>query len=107
VRAASWHAAGYGEQLRWVLHTPEMVTLLIAAPQAARILRPLCRMLAVETSLLRPPALPGVTGEAPAAAPAPVEAKRVRKPRTTVDWGRIPIPRGVLSAVRRRGFLKD
>ena len=54
VRAASHEAAGFGSQLRAVLEQPEMVALLIAAPQAARLLRPVCRILAVETSLLRP-----------------------------------------------------
>jgi hypothetical protein len=73
------------------------VALLTAAPQAARVLRPLCRMLAVETSLLRP-------GEAPAV--RPVATKKARKPRVKVDWGRIPLPRGVLSAARRQGFAK-
>jgi hypothetical protein len=54
VRAAAYRAAVYGAQLREILGRPEMVELLIAAPQAGRILRPVCRMLAVETSLLRP-----------------------------------------------------
>jgi len=100
VRAASWHAAVYSGQLRLILDQPEMVALLRASPQAVRVLTPLCRMLAVETSLLRP-------GVEVAAVLAPVVVKRVRKPRVKVDFGRIPIPRGVLSAVRRRGFLKD
>jgi len=105
VRAAAYQAAGYGSQLRVILERPEMVELLIAAPQAARILRPLCRMLAVETALLRPrPA--GAAVEILA-----VEAVRVAKPRVRVapapvDWGRIPLPRGVLSAARRQGFGK-
>ena len=69
VRAASYQAAGYGAQLRVVLEQPEMVELLKASPQAARILRPVCRMLAVEASLLRP-------GEV-----IPEPAPRVVKPR--------------------------
>jgi hypothetical protein len=84
-----------------VLETPEMVALLEAAPQAARILTPLCRMLAIESSVLRPgaagPAVPEVKAETP---------KRVRTPRAKVDWGRIPIPRGGLAAVRRQGIGK-
>jgi len=107
VRLASYHAAGYGSQLQTVLGQPEMVELLLAAPQAARILRPLCRMLAVETSLLRPRR----AGEAAALAPlvnageevaSPVRP-RVRVARKAIDWGRIPLPRGVLSAARRQG----
>ena len=34
----------------------------------------------------------------------PVVKVRVRRPRAVVDWGRIPLPRGVLSAARRQGF---
>ena len=40
-------AACFGGQLQHLLAQPEMQTLLDAAPQAARLLRPLCRMLAV------------------------------------------------------------
>ena len=99
VRAASHYAAGYGAQLRIILTHPDMVALLAACPQAARLLRPVCRMLAVETSLLRPLAV----GEAvaPAQTDTAAVAPRVRKPRAPVDWGRIPLPRGVLSAARR------
>ena len=79
-----------------------MVALLEAAPQAARILRPVCRMLAIETSLLRP----GVVVEAKPLVAVTVAKKRVRKRRPPVDWGRIPLPRGVLSAARRQGFGK-
>ena len=74
------------------------VALLVAAPQAARILRPVCRMLAVERALLRP----GV----PARVVVPREpvAKRPRVKPAPLDWGRIPLPRGVLAAARRQGF---
>jgi hypothetical protein len=110
VRLASYHAAGYGCQLRTILGQPEMVELLLAAPQAARILRPLCRMLAVETSLLRPRPAGEVAGVGPEAQAhggcADVVRKRVRPPRVAVDWGRITLPRGVLAAARRRGFGK-
>jgi hypothetical protein len=105
VRAASWQAAGFGSQLRAVLETPEMVALLEAAPQAARILTPLCRMLAIESSVLRPRA--AGPGAAPVVPQVKVETpKRVRMPRAKVDWGRIPIPRGGLAAVRRQGGVK-
>ncbi len=98
VKAASWQAAGYGCQLRAVLETPEMVALLTAAPQAVRVLRPLCRMLAIETRVLRP----GVVVEA-VAADVP---KLVRRKRAPVDMGRIPIPRGVMAAVRRGRYAE-
>jgi hypothetical protein len=102
VRAASWQAAGYGCQLEAVLRQPEMVALLLAAPQAARVLRPVCRALAIDPALLRP-LLPG---EVAPAAPVREVKPRVRKPRPKVDWGRIPLPRGVLAAARRQGFGK-
>ena len=99
VRAALWRAAVYGYQLQLVLEMPEMVELLTAAPQAARILRPLCRMLLVDPKVLRP----GVVIEPPA--PKVVKV-RVRKPRAKVDWGRIPLPRGMMAAARRQGYGK-
>lgn len=77
-----------------------MVALLEAAPQAVRVLRPLCRMLAIETSVLRP----GVAVEASGA--AAVVTKRVRVRRPPVDWGRIPLSRPIILAARRDGFLK-
>ena len=97
VRAASYQAAGYGAQLRHILEQPEMVALLKAAPQAARILRPVCRMLAIETAILQP----GIAVPERVKKPVP---PRVRSPRAPIDWGRIPLPRGVLTAVRRRRF---
>jgi hypothetical protein len=53
VRRCGWQAACYGSQLRQLLAEPEMVALLRASPQAVRMFRPLCRMLAIEL----PPAL--------------------------------------------------
>jgi hypothetical protein len=47
-------AANYASQLRLVLAEPEMVALLAAVPQAGRVLRPLCRMLAIAPEVLRP-----------------------------------------------------
>jgi len=41
-------AASSGSQLRHLLAEPEMAALVAASPQARRLLRPLCRMLAVE-----------------------------------------------------------
>jgi hypothetical protein len=99
VKAASWQAAGFGLQVRAVLEQPEMVALLTASPQAARILRPLCRALAIETSLLRP-------GVAVVVEEKPARVKRVRKPRPAVDMGRVPLPRGVISWARRERFAK-
>ena len=105
VRAAAHHAAVYGIQLRAILEQPEMVDLLQASPQAVRILTPLCRMLAVETQLLRPRLAGAVEPEVPAPE-RPLLRVKIRRVRVAVDWGRIPLPRGVLSAARRQGFGK-
>jgi hypothetical protein len=75
-----------------------MVELLKAAPQAARVLRPLCRMLAIETAVLRP----GVV----AVETVVVPTQRKRAPREKPDTGRVPIPRGVMAWVRRDGLAK-
>ncbi len=89
VRDAGWEAAGLGCQLRAVLETPEMVAFLAACPQAVRVLTPVCRMLAIETSVLRP------------GADAPKRRVRARPRKQVIpDLGRVPIPRGVMAWVR-------
>ncbi len=94
VQVVGWEAAGFGSQLRAVLETPEVVALLAACPQAVRVLTPVCRMLAIETQVLRPGVVRAV---------APVRASRVRvKP----DLGRVPIPRGAMAWVRRERSAK-
>jgi hypothetical protein len=94
VRDVGWEAAGFGCQLRAVLETPEMVAFLAACPQAMRVLRPVCRMLAIEAQAVRP----GV--ETPRA-DAPVRAARAQP-----DLGCVPIPRGVMAWVRRERSAK-
>ena len=95
--AGKHHAAYFHLQFQDVLNTPEMTALLAASPQARRILRPLCRALAVE--------VPGVS--APPRKPADGgRPKRPRKPRPKPEPFKIPLPRGVLSAARRAGFGK-
>ena len=95
VQAGAHHAASVGTQLQTVLSTPEMAALLAASPQAGRILRPLCRALAVD--------LPGMADK-----PATERKTRPRKIRIRVkpEPFRIPLPRGVISAARRAGFGK-
>lgn len=101
-----WQAAGFGSQLRAVLQTPDMVALLEACPQAGRILRPVCRMLAVDTSLLRLPK--SVAVGVPHSALSQIEVEVVAKPRKpsrkVVEPWRVPLPRGVLAAARRQGY---
>ncbi len=86
-------AAAAGSQLRHLLADPEMADILAAAPQAGRLLRPLCRMLGVQ-----PP---------PALAPAP----RRSRPRTAPNHAAAapaappsgPPPRGSGEVLRRAG----
>ncbi len=99
-------AACFGSQLRTVLAEPEMAALVRDVAQARRILGPVCRMLGVEIARVRP--LPPVKVADAAVAtlgegPARVRNGRVRK---VLDFGRIPLPRGVLAAARRQGFGK-
>jgi hypothetical protein len=95
VIAGGHRAAGFGSQIHTVLNTPEMAELLAASPQAVRVLRPLCRALAIE--------IPGEVAE-----PRERKVRRVRerKPRPKPEPFRIPLPRGVLTAARRQGFGK-
>ena len=45
IEAVPYEAAGYGGQLQALMSDPAMQTLLASVPAAARILRPLCRLL--------------------------------------------------------------
>jgi hypothetical protein len=91
VRLAGHEAAGLGAQLRAVLAQEEMVALLVAAPQAGRVLAPLCRALGIEGTVL----CSGVV-----VAPV-VRVKRVRPDVVRLDTGRVPVPAGAMAWVRR------
>ena len=87
-------AAGGASQLQHLLADAEMAALIAAAPQAGRILRPLCRMLG-----LRPPAvlaLPPRPARPPAAScrgpAAPHPARPPQRPRRTAP-APAPAPR--------------
>ena len=75
-----------------MLAQPEMKALLVACPQARRLLRPVCRALAVETSVLHPLA-PGEV------AVVTVRKTPVRRPREVVVHLR-PLQPYVVAAVR-------
>ena len=99
-QAGLHQAAAFGAQLQELLNAPEMAGLLAASPEAGRILRPLCRALAVD--------LPGTVAEPrKAATERDGQALRRRRPRAAPAAFRIPLPRGVLAAARRDGFGKD
>lgn len=77
-------AGSHGAQLQGLLSEPGMAELLAVAPQAKRVLRPLCRMLAVTPSpeLLPPAARQRSRRDAgDAVARGAVRARRVRVPR--------------------------
>jgi len=93
VMAGGHQAAGFGAQLQAVLNTQAMSELLAASPQARRILRPVCRALAVEVS----------AASTPARMPKP---RKPRVPRPKPEPFQIPLPRGVLTWARREGFGK-
>ena len=48
VAHVGWQAAGYASQIGYLLDDAEMPEFLTAAPQAGRILRPLCHMLGIQ-----------------------------------------------------------
>ena len=86
-------AAGYGSQLRHLLAQPEMISLLEAAPQAGRMLRPLCRALGIGPSpdvpaALFPPRPPPTTKPPIAEATSTVPPSTV--PPSTVPPSTVP-----------------
>ncbi len=91
-------AANFGSQLRAILAEPEMAAVVRDIVQARRILGPVCRMLGVEI----PPVKPAVAVDPSAI--VKVAVVRVRRVRAPIDFGRIPLPRGVLAAARRQGY---
>ena len=100
VQVGGHRAACFGAQLQHVLNAPEMTALLTASPQAVRLLRPLCRALAVE--LPETVAAPRRPASDSRAAPT-----RRRRTSSVPEPFRVPLPRGVLAAARREGFGKD
>ncbi len=93
VQAGAHQAAGFGCQLQAVLNAPDMAGLLAASQQARRVLRPLCRALAVE--------LPECPAPPRSADPVPPHQHRTR---VLPEPFRIALPRGTLAAARRAGF---
>jgi hypothetical protein len=73
-------AAVYGSQIQHWLADPELATLLKEAPQAGRILRPLCQMLAIRPEPGIPPALWAARRTPPASSPVPAESGRPAAP---------------------------
>jgi hypothetical protein len=72
-------AAQFAGQLRHLLGQPEMRALLAATPKAGRLLAPLCFMLGIEESMLRP-VLPAPPPPPPAQVTAPVGERVASEP---------------------------
>jgi hypothetical protein len=89
-------AAYFGSQLQHQFSQPEMMALLEAAPQAGRLLRPLCRMLAVELP-------PGPASPAEAAQAAKTQATQAATPRTDLRRRTGQRPQAQTSTLQRRG----
>ncbi len=92
-------AASAASQLQYLLAEPEMTALIAAAPQAGRLLRPLCRMLGVRPppSLVLPrPAPPAAASPRPAMsgpAPRPASTPDAPRPQPPAITRRVPRPR--------------
>jgi len=107
-------AAGIGLHLRAVLAHPEMVALLGAAPQVRRLLTPVCRMLGVEASLLRPAQVSEGDASGRSDGAEAEAVGRSGRPRSVGGAARVPfasvsriaLARGVLAAARRGGFAR-
>jgi hypothetical protein len=85
------HAAAYGNRLRMLMDEPEMLALLAAGPQAARLLRPLFRMLGHEREM---PAILRLPERAKSERAKPERAKPERaepaRPRTAPSRPAVP-----------------
>ena len=108
-------AACHGGQLQRLLADPEMAALLAATPRMGRLLRPLCRMLAVEPppGLLAPPnraRRPSVraeaSGEAATPAPSPIRPSRAERAACRDPYRRPPCDLW-LEPPRRRAAAGD
>ena len=95
--------ACYRSQLEhWLINEPEVGPLLAAAPQAGRILRPLCHMLGITPppALRLPPRPPRVRPKRPAAAPRPKRPTKAEMrswlpgQKRPLPWSRVPAGAG-------------
>jgi hypothetical protein len=95
IRLLPGEAASYGCQLQALLADPQMAALLAAAPEAGRILRPLCRLLAIAPEGLL--ALPSAAGK-PAPKPRPAKPAPPPEPPSAISliWAALTgLPPGV------------
>jgi len=88
-------AACCGGQLQHLLSDPEVAAALAAAPSAGRVLRPLCRMLGVDSAVTPPAA------RAPAPAAGEPPKRRRSKPERRADAGGTAAVRALRERVPR------
>jgi hypothetical protein len=90
VARVGYTAAVFGSQLQHALSDPELAAFLAAAPQANRLLRPLCRMLGIEPPIPLP------------RTPRPIRPARPPRPKPAPF--RVPLPKGLGLSRRQRYF---
>jgi len=88
VARVGYTAAGYGSQLGHLIATPEFTTFIREAPQAGRILRPLCNMLGLATppALLLPPRCGPPRPRPPCPRPSGASRPPRAKPAAPAPW---------------------
>jgi len=98
VTTVGHHAAGFASQLNHLLAQPDFAAFAAAAPQAGRLLRPLCRMLGIPTPPAIPRPKPPRKPRAPHPAPPPAEPPRHGKylPSQMRRYRPGPIPKFIL-----------
>ena len=96
VRELGWEAVGYSSQLQALLSEPATQAVLASLPGAARILRPLCRMLGVPASVVPPPVVVAPAAEAVAEkARPPSMPKPARQLTATVELAAPDAPKHI------------
>jgi hypothetical protein len=87
-----WHVAAWRASLQTWLTDPELPALVLAAPQAGRILRPLLHMLAIDIpTFLRLPKRPRAPRERAPAAERPPRPRDINK-MSSYAYGRLVHP---------------
>ncbi len=92
VKLVPYQAACFAGQISTLLGEPEMVALLAAAPQARRVLAPLCRMLGIDADVLRPRGALSEGAGSTAAVVVPQADENVAAPPDVMAMPQLPVP---------------
>ena len=81
---AGYQVRGHASQLNHLLARPDFAEFVAAAPQAARILRPLCHMLGIAPQFALPsrPCTPQIRPPRPTPSPIPTPPRNTTRPFT-------------------------